>query len=698
MAEKKGKGTWATIAWPPAGGPWAPVLTTSNLPTFRPIGPQRSTPYDAEAFGAQWAKRQKELEFPAPCPSSDPIVISSDDDGDVRRLPAPTMPADPPPKVTLSPEQQKVVDLAAQGHNIFYTGSAGCGKSTVLHAIKQRLRDLGKTVHVVAPTGMAALAIGGATIWGYVGWSPDSLKKTLMALQKIPLNNRDPRVKNRLQHTDVLIIDEISMIENLFFQRLSEVMRYVRSHTDGDDSNELFSGHSISDKPFGGAQIIVTGDFCQLPPIKPFKNCLCGYDFIRCRKTGAYSCSNKNTAKNVCHFEETYNESDKWAFQSTAWADCNFKHILLKTIHRQNDTRFVNILQHCRTGRPISQEDIDLLMAPRPVPQDAVRLFPRRIEVAELNRKQFALLPDAPRPYPCLDTFRPSENVTDNDIKDNTARKKLDTLPLLANAPVRTPLWALRDHRFDELVSLKTGMLVVLLTNLDLDAGLCNGSQGVIVGFRPFSAADLPKRNSTKSLPGVQQLTGEHAGLKEALLLAFSHQAQAYHDFAKTPVPLGWPIVRFHGHSDTRTIYPECQVGDVGDESPYSALCRTQVPLAPAWALSVHKAQGMTLDRVVVNLQSAFEEGQVYVALSRARTLEGLKVEGRIADLRSGLKVNEEVQEFLEERFGGVPSQEEEKGEGGGKQVSKSTRWPWEDMDEGEDYRRVALMENCGYC
>lgn len=103
----------------------------------------------------------------------------------------------------------------------------------------------------------------------------------------------------------------------------------------------------------------------------------------------------------------------------------------------------------------------------------------------------------------------------------------------------------------------------------------------------------------------------------------------------------------------TRTIYPNCQVSDVGDESPYSSLCRTQIPLAPAWALSVHKAQGMTLDRVVVNLQSAFEDGQVYVALSRARTLEGLKVEGQITDLRTGLTVNEEVQEFLEARFGG---------------------------------------------
>lgn len=648
MAERKGKGTWTTMPWPPAGGPYAPVLTTSNLPTFRPVGPQRSTPYDAEAFGAQWTKRQKELEFPEPLSSSDPIALDSGNGSDGKHTPssrAPMVPTGPSKEPVLSAEQREVVELAAQGRNIFYTGSAGCGKSTVLHAIRRRLESMGKRVHVVAPTGMAALAVNGSTTWRYVGWSPDSLKQPLEVLQMAIIGNRNKRiVRKRLQGTDVLIIDEISMIENLFFRRLSEVMSYVRGRSPffGPDS---FPTNSKFDGPFGGVQVIVTGDFCQLPPVKPFKHCLCGRDFIRSRETGFYICSSKTDRRNEACKYESYAESDKWPFQSRTWMECNFRHIFLKTIHRQHDARFIKILQHCRTGRPLAQTDIDLLMTDRPIPKDATRLFPRRLEVAELNRKEFDLLPGPPRPYPCLDVFKPSAKATDSDVQENTAPKKPETL--VPGAPVRTPLWALRDHRFDELVSLKTGMLVVLLTNLDLGAGLCNGSQGVIIGFEPFD----------KAARILSQLSTDPTDLQEDLIFEFSEQAQRYHDFCQTPVPFGWPIVRFHGgpgsKPTTRTIYPDCQVSDVGDESPYSSLCRTQIPLAPAWALSVHKAQGMTLDRVVVNLQSAFEDGQVYVALSRARTLEGLKVEGQITDLRTGLTVNEEVQEFLEARFGG---------------------------------------------
>lgn len=206
-------------------------------------------------------------------------------------------------------------------------------------------------------------------------------------------------------------------------------------------------------------------------------------------------------------------------------------------------------------------------------------------------------------------------------------------------------------------------MLVVLLTNLDIGAGLVNGTQGRIVGFQPHNDADLPKPLSQLRERGTgrsrgdkddpylnppvgsgQTLGGDYADFRAEQIKAFIHGCR---------VP-EWPIVRFDTPSGPlkRTIYADCRVNELGDEQPYSLLSRTQIPLSAAWAMTVHKSQGMTLDKVVVNLSRAFEEGMEYVALSRVRGLEGLKVEG-LADGGVG-GANEEVRGFLREKFRSV--------------------------------------------
>ncbi|KAL2262364.1 hypothetical protein VTK26DRAFT_1547 [Humicola hyalothermophila] len=196
-------------------------------------------------------------------------------------------------------------------------------------------------------------------------------------------------------------------------------------------------------------------------------------------------------------------------------------------------------------------------------------------------------------------------------------------------------------------------MLVVLLVNLDLTAGLCNGSQGVICGFEPYDKDKLPRKSDDGRGPASGSIAGQYATLREAHIRKFAEQKQQEWQLQPQNADrkFGWPIVRFLSGA-TRTIYPECQVHELGDKEPYSLLCRTQIPLAAAWALSIHKAQGMTLDRVVVNLSRAFEEGQVYVALSRATSLEGLKIEGSPQGLAVGVGGNEQVREFLRETFG----------------------------------------------
>lgn len=190
-------------------------------------------------------------------------------------------------------------------------------------------------------------------------------------------------------------------------------------------------------------------------------------------------------------------------------------------------------------------------------------------------------------------------------------------------------------------------MLVVLLANLDLPEGLVNSTQGVITGWQEHDDADLPTPSSGRGNTGGSSsntLGGDYAELRCEQIREFIHGQP-------TPQPRHWPVVRFH-NGVTRTILADCTVNEYGDDKPYSLLARTQIPLTAAWAMSFHKSQGMTLNTVIVDLAKSFEEGQAYVALSRARPLEGLKVLGlgEMSNLESG---NAQVLQFLRGVFPG---------------------------------------------
>ncbi|KAF5714658.1 hypothetical protein FGLOB1_3399 [Fusarium globosum] len=503
----------------------------------------------------------------------------------------------------LSDEQKRLLDTIIHARrNVFFTGSAGSGKSTVLKTAIRRLTEMGKTVRICAPTGRAAVPLGGTTTYSFMGWSPDLIRKGIAALREITWKNKTAR--KRIRKTEVLIIDEVSMVGSNFLNCMNECLKRVR-----EDKRHL---------PFGGIQVIVTGDFCQLAPVKPFQSCyVCG----------ALTKFNKSDGLHTCMKSREHGpwaDEDKWTFRSNAWAEANFTCFNLTDIHRQNDPTFIKILQKCRLGIPFTENDIDLLMNHDCEVENAPQLLCTREEVDPINHAKFQEITEyEPKRYTVLDGFKWNEKLKWEKDKYSAS---LEDGTLAVH----------KEHQFDPVVNLKQTMQVMLQVNLDIRAGLVNGSQGVICGWEKIDLAKLPV------------LQGEYSNEREGLVRAFTTKHIQLHPDKRDHV---WPRVRF-SNGRVRTIYPWCVITPVGEFRPYSLLQRTQIPLIPGWAITIHKSQGMTLERVIVNLSRAFADGQVYVALSRATCLRGLKVEGEARGITVGEGGNEEVRQFLADTFG----------------------------------------------
>ncbi|KAK1513355.1 ATP-dependent DNA helicase PIF1 [Colletotrichum costaricense] len=554
-------------------------------------------------------------------------------------------PAPDPCEPPLCQEQQAAMDLAMAGHNLFITGSGGCGKSVLVKALHKMFKAKERKVHLIAPTGIASVNIGGRTMWNYAGWTPGDFSEPFGILVG---KSRHKKNKNRIVGTHVLIIDEISMVENQFFQRLGQVMGRIRRKAAPNNPQSQMEVRGA----FGGVQVIAVGDFCQLPPVEPFQHCLeCGSEMQQ-EKVGnsvrSYFCpqgvSDEGPQQNTHGY---FMEHDKWAFKSSEWVRCNFKYVHLKKVHRQTDEDFVRILQTCRLGEVLSQRDIDLLLNHPAQVENATRLFSHRLQAQEHNESQLKQLHSPSRKYWCLD-YANTNNSTDEEldllIKNYTAstgyliyRAMRDSDP--EAPPSRQPLSRLGDHRYAQFLELKLNMPVILLANIDLDSGLCNGSQGKICGFvsrSKFERPTEPKRKNYKKDLSAFDAAMERFRLTEMF-------------FTDKGAPELYPEVEFN-NGQRRVIGPDCAVNELGTKHPHMLVSRTQLPLAPGWAMTIHKSQSLSLDRLIVDLGSVFEKGQAYVALSRARSLQGLQIEGTDEYmLQSGLELDSEVRRFLEE-------------------------------------------------
>jgi ATP-dependent DNA helicase PIF1 len=452
--------------------------------------------------------------------------------------------------IKLSAEQQHVLDLVRSGQNVFFTGPAGTGKSVLLREIIKLLRDnLSDRVSITASTGIAGLNIGGSTVHSFAGIGLG--KESAQVLAKRIFKSKFPRL--RWRSTSTLIIDEISMLDGTLFDKLEYIARYVR------ERNE----------PFGGIQLVLSGDFFQLPPV-PDQN-------------------------NGVPMPATY------AFDAECWQRCVGRPVVLSRVFRQKDNEFVDMLSSMRIGQLTPQLITRFKQLSRPLVYDdgieASVLFPLRAEVEGHNKSRLNELTGNTHIYCSMDSR--GYNAKGEQLEKEMAQRLLERLV----AP--------------RSISLKIGAQVMLIKNI-VQGHLVNGVVGKVVEFltnsealkRNIAIATMDQKGSRVDADAEGQLPHRPADLVP--LTGDMFRKDQF-----------WPLVRFTNGMELLCAPVDFSVeGLVGN---VEAL-RLQVPLILAWALSIHKSQGQTLSRVKVDLGRIFEKGQAYVALSRATTMETLEV------------------------------------------------------------------------
>lgn len=391
-------------------------------------------------------------------------------------------------------KQETALKLLKAGENVFLTGSAGAGKTYTLNQYIDYLKARKITVAMTASTGIAATHMNGMTIhtWAGIGikdsLSTDDLKR--MKERKY--------LKEHLENAQVLVIDEISMLHAKQLNLVNQVLKYFKE----------------SDQAFGGIQVILAGDFFQLPPV------------------GRQGERNR----------------DKFCFMSEAWVEAKFRVCYLTEQHRQEDAMLNDILNAIRAQRMTPEYHAALAQSKHHDLGDTyTRLYTHNMDVDSLNHQH-------------LNELNTESHQFDAVLDGNA--KLLETLKSSVRAP--------------ESLVLKLHAKVMFVKN-NFDMGYINGSIGEVVGFEEDDEFGL--------LPKVNLTDGT------SLLVA----------------PETWSVEN--------------------DEGKVIASFR-QIPLRLAWAITIHKSQGMTLDAAEINLSHTFEKGQGYVAISRLKSLNGLKLLG----------------------------------------------------------------------
>lgn len=421
----------------------------------------------------------------------------------------------------MNAQQSEIYSKLVAGESVLLTGSAGTGKTYVIKKFYYKYKHE-KKIGLTSMTGTSAVVLGGRTLHSFLGiglafGSGETVYKRIMS--------GPAYFKNVWKDFEVLIIDEVSMMDPELFDKLEYVARRIRK----------------SEKPFGGIQLILSGDFCQLP------------------------CINKNKEDNV------------FCFEAKTWKECIKHTYILKEIVRQKETELQDCLNEARFGK-LSKESIKLLKGRENVELEAekngiipTRLYAVNRSVDAINQEEFEKLPGD-----LVYEYEMNVEGTENESEKEKYMK-------MCIAP--------------RVLQLSVGAQVMLLKNLGVSVGLCNGSRGRVIRF---DEEDQPR---VKFCNGMEVTISEES----------------------------WDFEIEKGKEKIKRVIKV-----------------KQHPLKLAYAISIHKSQGMTLDCVEVDLKDVFECGQAYTALSRVRTLEGLRIKNFDANF---IQVHPKVVSFYNNEY-----------------------------------------------
>lgn len=387
------------------------------------------------------------------------------------------------------------------GHSVFLTGPAGSGKTFVLNAFVKEARAQGKSVAVTASTGIAATHLGGSTIHSWAGIGIHD------QLHEYMITDMSKARRDQITKADVLVIDEVSMLHDFRLDLVEEVCRRIRD----------------TDAPFGGLQVVLSGDFFQLPPVNRDDATQGG--FI----TGSKAWESLDPV--VCYLEEQHRQEDDLLLE-------------ILTALRANDLR----RRHAEALLKRKQ-----LRTPFDTP--VTELYTRNVDVDAVNQSK-------------LDNMK--GEIHEYEMTGSGRKTGIESLMKSCLAP--------------ELLQLKKGALVMFVKNA-ADRRYVNGTLGTVVGFDKTS---------------------------------------------------DYPIVETHSGAII-SVEPDTWEMRDGEKKIASIV---QLPLRLAWAITIHKSQGMTLDGAHIDLSTAFVPGMGYVALSRVKSLSELTLGGLN---RMALTMNEEA-------------------------------------------------------